>query len=78
MRFWGLLILIFLVVPAQASQTVGATWYGNELRGNRTASGSWVTAGDGCCGSRRRGIRQPSGWLSRSPRRFLGPRRQPT
>jgi rare lipoprotein A len=27
------------VVPAQAAQTVGATWYGNELRGHRTASG---------------------------------------
>jgi rare lipoprotein A len=39
MRFWGLLILSFLVVPAQAAQTVGATWYGNELRGHRTASG---------------------------------------
>jgi rare lipoprotein A len=26
-------------MPASAGQTVGATWYGNELRGNRTASG---------------------------------------
>jgi len=39
MRFWCLLSLVFLVVPAQAAQTVGATWYGNELRGHRTASG---------------------------------------
>ncbi len=40
MRFWGLLcLLVFLVAPAQAGQTVGATWYGNELRGHRTASG---------------------------------------
>lgn len=40
MRFWGLLTLSLLVLagPAQA-QTVGATWYGNELRGHRTASG---------------------------------------
>jgi rare lipoprotein A len=28
-----------LTAPAHAAQTVGATWYGNELRGNRTASG---------------------------------------
>jgi len=41
MRFWGLLIpsLLVLAGPAQAIQTVGATWYGNELRGHRTASG---------------------------------------
>jgi rare lipoprotein A len=28
-----------IAVPASAAQTVGATWYGNELKGNRTASG---------------------------------------
>ena len=28
-----------IAVPASAAQTVGATWYGNELRGHRTASG---------------------------------------
>lgn len=39
MRFWALLSLILLMTPAQAAQTVGATWYGNELAGNRTASG---------------------------------------
>lgn len=41
MRLWGLLSLSLLAVagPAQAMQTVGATWYGNELRGRRTASG---------------------------------------
>jgi rare lipoprotein A len=41
MRLWGLLILSLLVLtgPAQAMQTVAATWYGNELRGHRTASG---------------------------------------
>ncbi|MEZ5827403.1 MAG: septal ring lytic transglycosylase RlpA family protein [Hyphomicrobiales bacterium] len=40
MRF-SLYFLILLTVAgsAQAAQTVGATWYGNELRGNRTASG---------------------------------------
>ena len=40
MRFWGLLALVILAAaPAHAGQTVGATWYGNELRGHRTASG---------------------------------------
>jgi rare lipoprotein A len=33
------LSLIVLAAPASAAQTVGATWYGNELRGHRTASG---------------------------------------
>jgi rare lipoprotein A len=28
-----------LAVPARAAQTVRATWYGNELAGNRTANG---------------------------------------
>ena len=32
------LILTFLATPAFA-QVVRATWYGNELRGHRTASG---------------------------------------
>ena len=31
--------LIALATPAFAANTVTATWYGNELRGNRTASG---------------------------------------
>jgi len=39
MRYWTLAGLIFLATPVYAAQTVGATWYGNELRGNRTASG---------------------------------------
>lgn len=39
MRFWALLALVILTAPAHAGQTVGATWYGNELRGHRTASG---------------------------------------
>ena len=39
MRYWGFFVLILLTAPAHAAQTVGATWYGNELRGNRTASG---------------------------------------
>jgi len=39
MRFWSVLILFLMTIPAHAAQTVGATWYGNELRGNRTASG---------------------------------------
>lgn len=39
MRYWGLVTLILLATPAHAVQTVGATWYGNELRGHRTASG---------------------------------------
>jgi rare lipoprotein A len=39
MRYLALAGLIFLATPAHAAQTVGATWYGNELRGNRTASG---------------------------------------
>ncbi|MGH9551440.1 MAG: septal ring lytic transglycosylase RlpA family protein [Terriglobales bacterium] len=33
------LIVICLTTPAFADQTVRATWYGNELRGHRTASG---------------------------------------
>jgi peptidoglycan lytic transglycosylase len=32
-------LLVLLAIPAQAANTVTATWYGNELAGNRTASG---------------------------------------
>src|SRR6478736_7512291 len=43
MKNWlaGNLFALSVVVagPAIAAQTVGATWYGNELRGHRTASG---------------------------------------
>ena len=39
MRFKTALAMIFLSMPAYADQTVRATWYGNELAGNRTASG---------------------------------------
>jgi len=31
--------LMVLAVPAYAASTVTATWYGNELAGNRTANG---------------------------------------
>jgi rare lipoprotein A len=31
--------LMVLATPAFAASTVTATWYGNELRGNRTANG---------------------------------------
>jgi rare lipoprotein A len=34
-----ILILIFFSAPAYAGQSVMATWYGQELAGNRTASG---------------------------------------
>jgi rare lipoprotein A len=33
------LVLMGLASPAVADTSVVATWYGNELRGNRTASG---------------------------------------
>jgi rare lipoprotein A len=39
MRFKTALAIIFLATPADADQTVRATWYGHELAGNRTASG---------------------------------------
>jgi rare lipoprotein A len=39
MRYFVLAGLIFLATPAYAVSTVTATWYGNELAGNRTASG---------------------------------------
>lgn len=40
MRYCALAGLIVLATSsAQAGQTVGATWYGNELRGHRTANG---------------------------------------
>ena len=39
MRFQIAIILVLLSTPAFATQTVRATWYGNELAGNRTASG---------------------------------------
>jgi rare lipoprotein A len=39
MRFTTALAIIFLSTPTYAEQTVRATWYGNELAGNRTASG---------------------------------------
>jgi peptidoglycan lytic transglycosylase len=45
MRYWSVLGLVFLAVPAHAAQIVGATWYGNELRGHRTASGEMFNPG---------------------------------
>lgn len=39
MRFRTAMILLLLSTPAYAAQTVRATWYGQELAGNRTASG---------------------------------------
>ena len=39
MRFTTALALIVVSTSAYAGQTVRATWYGNELAGNRTASG---------------------------------------
>jgi rare lipoprotein A len=39
MRLQTALAIIVLSTPAYAEQTVRATWYGNELAGNRTASG---------------------------------------
>jgi peptidoglycan lytic transglycosylase len=39
MRFQIAMIVIVLSSPAFAAQTVRATWYGNELAGQRTASG---------------------------------------
>lgn len=39
MRYFLILIFALIAVPAYAKQTVRATWYGNELAGNRTASG---------------------------------------
>lgn len=39
MRKWLTLAFVLLLTPAYGGQTVRATWYGNEHRGNRTASG---------------------------------------
>ena len=39
MRYSALAALILFASPAHAATTVTATWYGNELAGNRTASG---------------------------------------
>jgi len=39
MRYWILAASAVLAIPAQAASTVTATWYGNELAGNRTANG---------------------------------------
>ena len=39
MRLQTILILALLSSPACAGQTMTATWYGEELAGNRTASG---------------------------------------
>ena len=40
MRYLALAGMVFLATPAYAaSSTVTATWYGNELAGNRTANG---------------------------------------
>jgi hypothetical protein len=36
MRFQTAIILIILSTPAYAQQTIRATWYGQELAGNRT------------------------------------------
>jgi rare lipoprotein A len=37
--FTACLLLLAFATAAQADQRVTATWYGNELRGHRTASG---------------------------------------
>ncbi len=34
-----LLVCVTVAAPAYAAKTVRATWYGNELAGNRTANG---------------------------------------
>jgi rare lipoprotein A len=39
------LIVICLTTPSFADQVVRATWYGNELRGHRTASGETFNPG---------------------------------
>jgi rare lipoprotein A len=40
MKFWvAFIIAAAIALPAQAMQTVRATWYGSELAGNRTANG---------------------------------------
>jgi rare lipoprotein A len=39
------LILTSLATPSFADQVVRATWYGNELRGHRTASGEMFNPG---------------------------------
>lgn len=39
MRLQIACIILVVSSPALAAQTVRATWYGNELAGNRTASG---------------------------------------
>lgn len=40
MKFWiAFIIAVTIILPAHASQTVRATWYGHELAGNRTANG---------------------------------------
>ena len=39
MRFRTAMILLLVSTPAFAGQHMRATWYGQELAGNRTASG---------------------------------------
>jgi rare lipoprotein A len=39
MRLQSAVILVLLSTPALAGQNLRATWYGQELAGNRTASG---------------------------------------
>ena len=39
MRYLLILVVALFAVPAHAANTVRATWYGNELAGNRTANG---------------------------------------
>jgi rare lipoprotein A len=39
MRFRTAMILLLVSTPAFAGQNMRATWYGQELAGNRTASG---------------------------------------
>ena len=39
------LIVICIATPSFADQVVRATWYGNELRGHRTASGETFNPG---------------------------------
>ena len=43
-RMLATFILMSLTTSAHADQLVRAAWYGNELRGHRTASGVWLSA----------------------------------
>jgi len=69
------LIVICLATPSFADQVVRATWYGNELRGHRTASGETFNPGGMTAAHKSTPLRYlPCDWQSKDGAQGCGTR----